>query len=80
MSFTREAVIHAHRKLIAKCAVLDISQSGARIAIDESISLPVEFTLQMTKNGGVTRQCQLVWRNNDQIGVRFFEGTHRFVI
>jgi hypothetical protein len=77
VGFFREAVIHSRRQLIAKCAVLDISKSGARIALDQSVTLPVEFTLQMSKNGAVRRQCQLIWRNNNEIGVRFCEGAHR---
>jgi hypothetical protein len=77
VNLAHDAVIHARRKLIAKCAVLDISKSGARISIDQSVALPVEFTLQMSRNGGVCRQCQLIWRTDDQIGVRFSEGIGR---
>lgn len=73
----REAVIHYRCKLIAKCTVLDISESGAKIFVDQSITLPLEFTLQMSKNGAVSRQCQLIWRTHDQIGVRFFKGAER---
>jgi len=77
VKLVREAVIHCRRKLIARCAVLDISESGAKISIDHSITLPLEFTLQMSKSGAVSRQCQLIWRTQDQIGVRFFKGADR---
>ena len=71
----QDAVIHVDQKLIAKCGVLDVSKSGARLFIDQSVTVPVEFTLRMSRNGNVSRQCCLMWRNKTQMGVRFYDGS-----
>jgi PilZ domain len=49
------------------CKVIDISESGARIAISGSTELPRQFSIALASN---TRPCQLVWRNG---GVKFLK-------
>ncbi len=49
--------------------VSDISQTGAKILIDSTVQLPPEFTLLLSHN--VKRQCQIIWRTDQQVGVRF---------
>jgi hypothetical protein len=53
------------------CVVNDISETGARLAIDAPQDLPERFALLLSKNGMPTRLCRAVWRTADQIGVRF---------
>jgi hypothetical protein len=52
-----------------ECMVSDISQTGAKILIDSTVQLPPEFTLLLSHN--VKRQCQIIWRTDQQVGVRF---------
>jgi len=54
-----------------KCKILDVSASGAQLAIHPSISLPGEFVLAFTESGQVSRPCLLVWRVDHRVGVRF---------
>jgi hypothetical protein len=54
-----------------KCTIVDISASGARISLNPAISLPREFFLSFTENGRVSRLCELVWRADRKLGVRF---------
>lgn len=51
------------------CVVSDISQTGAKIIVDSAAQLPAEFTLLLSHN--VKRQCEVVWRSDKQVGVRF---------
>ena len=67
-----EAVIHSGRVLIARCNVLDISAEGARLFLDKPLeNVPAEFVLRLSRNGKIERDCQLVWREQNEIGVHF---------
>jgi hypothetical protein len=52
------------------CKVVDISQSGARIAISGAIELPRRFSIAFESS---SRPCQLVWRNGTMAGVKFLK-------
>ena len=54
-----------------KCRVLDISQSGAKLALEDVGELPKNFILMLSERGGPKRRCRLVWRTDDQMGVQF---------
>ena len=53
------------------CALSDISETGARIDVDDADSVPDNFELWLASNGSARRICQVVWRKPTQIGVRF---------
>jgi len=55
------------------CKLLDISESGARLAVDgslEGLNLK-EFFLLLSLTGLAFRRCELIRINGDEIGVRF---------
>jgi len=54
-----------------KCRVVDISQTGAKLALEDSSGLPKDFVLMLSECGGPRRRCRVVWVFNDQIGVEF---------
>jgi hypothetical protein len=51
------------------CAVRDISDGGARLLVASAIGIPDSFELAIS--GEPLRQCRLIWRKTDQIGVAF---------
>jgi hypothetical protein len=51
--------------------IVDVSATGAQVSLNPEISLPREFFLSFTENGRVSRLCELVWRADRRIGVRF---------
>jgi hypothetical protein len=55
------------------CIMLDISQSGARLCVEEGFDgLDLrEFFLLLSSTGLAFRRCQLVRIAGDEIGVRF---------
>ena len=53
------------------CALSDISDSGARIDIDDSKAIPDRFILYLSSNGAARRPCTVVWRKPKQLGVAF---------
>jgi len=53
------------------CRVSDISDSGARINIDDADKLPERFFLMLSERGTVRRSCRVIWREPNQLGVKF---------
>jgi hypothetical protein len=53
------------------CVLSDVSDTGARIDIDESKAIPDQFMLLLSSNGSARRKCKVVWRKPRQIGVTF---------
>lgn len=54
--------------------VLDISDSGARVVVPDGLNLEGELKLFLTQDGAVWRTCEVVWRKDSEVGLRF---THR---
>ncbi len=52
-----------------ECQLLDISERGARIRVGAPGSAPQEFLVQLGQ--GLARWCQVVWRSDTAIGVKF---------
>jgi hypothetical protein len=55
------------------CIMLDVSQTGARLTIQNSIEgLKLkEFFLLLSSTGLTYRRCDLAWVNGEEIGARF---------
>jgi hypothetical protein len=48
--------------------IIDISDSGAQLELFDTRGIPDEFCLLI---GAVKRVCQVVWRSDDRLGVKF---------
>jgi hypothetical protein len=53
------------------CSISDISESGARLALEREETLPDAFTLLLTPSGEARRQCRVIWREGVLVGVKF---------
>jgi hypothetical protein len=53
------------------CAIADISDSGARLLLQNDEQLPEDFLLLLTTNGEARRRCRTIWRNGLTVGVAF---------
>jgi hypothetical protein len=53
------------------CEVVDISESGARLALEREGELPDTFILLLSANGAARRHCRVVWRDGTTVGVEF---------
>src|SRR4051794_17171703 len=58
----------------AECRIVDISDTGAKITVPDGLSLDGELMLFLTQDGAVSRTCDVVWRKDCEVGLRF---THR---
>lgn len=53
------------------CRVLDVSDGGAKLALETPTELPKEFFLALSVRGKAARKCQLMWVDDNEIGVQF---------
>jgi len=53
------------------CILHDVSDGGANLRLPVAEDLPDEFVLLLTRDGSRNRRCRIVWRNAQQVGVRF---------
>jgi PilZ domain len=56
---------------LGECRIKDISTGGARLAHTLSDDVPAEFLLSFSRDGKVRRRCEVRWRSEKEIGVRF---------
>lgn len=54
------------------CVVWDISERGAKVAAARPLLVPERFTLVFS--AAVHRLCQIIWRDEKFVGVRFIDG------
>ena len=52
------------------CILLDISLGGARLHVHHTSEMPNQFQLHIEADA-FTRQCEVVWRQANELGVKF---------
>lgn len=58
--------------ILGTCQLRDVSVSGARLEIETPVShVPDNFFLLLSYDGRLRRQCSVVWRAKDSVGVEF---------
>ncbi|MGZ9142397.1 MAG: PilZ domain-containing protein [Candidatus Binatia bacterium] len=56
---------------LVPCVIVDISSGGAQLGIPERYPLADAFSIRLTADGRVRRNCRLIWRRLGRVGVRF---------
>ena len=56
---------------VLPCAILDVSDTGARLEAKQPDAVPDRFDLLLSQNGAPRRDCRVVWRDGKQVGVTF---------
>ena len=63
-------IIFNGRLGVHSCHVRDISETGCRLKVSANSALPKRFTLEIAE-GGISKECEVSWRKDDSMGVRF---------
>jgi PilZ domain len=58
-----------------ECAVLDLSDAGACVIVASTTDVPDTFALT-TDRDGLTRECKVVWRKGNRLGLSFKGSPH----
>jgi hypothetical protein len=66
-------VLSLQADLICDCAIVDVSEGGARIAVLATEMVPDEFLLTLSASSDVSRRCKVAWRRDDEVGVIFLK-------
>jgi hypothetical protein len=67
-----DAWIRVGGSLTRRCQVLDLSQTGVRLAVTSPHSLPDTFTLIFSKNSSGCRLARVKWWRGTEVGAEFF--------
>lgn len=54
------------------CVAWDMSETGAKLAVGRPLLLPDRITLVFS--AAVHRRCEIVWRSEKFVGVKFIDG------
>jgi hypothetical protein len=67
------ALIMAERGsgMLCQCTMIDVSEGGARLAVEQPSQIPEFFTLVLSRGARTHRRCQVRWRSATEIGVQF---------
>jgi hypothetical protein len=57
--------------IVGECMMVNVSAAGAKLLLPPSVEVPDSFALILAKNGGVRRKCEVTWRSDQSVGVRF---------
>lgn len=71
-SFLRAQIIFNNRMTTIDCIVKNISPTGARVALNDTLAVPTEFDIYIPQRGR-SHHARLVWRDKDSIGVDFID-------
>ena len=56
---------------VCDCALIDVSEGGARVAVLAVEMVPDEFLLNLSTASQVSRRCKVTWRKEGEVGVMF---------
>ena len=71
-SFLRAQIIFNNRMSTIDCIVKNISSTGARVALNDSVTVPTEFDIYIPQRGR-SHHARLIWRDKDAIGIDFID-------
>ncbi|MGE3148159.1 MAG: PilZ domain-containing protein [Pseudorhodoplanes sp.] len=65
------ATIETSEDASALCMISDVSDTGARLIVDQVDNVPEDFVLHLTRDGRTRRKCHVIWRSENQVGIEF---------
>ena len=55
------------------CVVEDLSESGAKLTIEDNNTLPAKLRLAFSRDARGGRPCEVVWHRGRTVGVKFVD-------
>ncbi|MCG6203601.1 PilZ domain-containing protein [Rhodopseudomonas sp. HC1] len=53
------------------CEVVDLSKTGAKLTMENAISLGPKLRLAFSRDSRTGRNCEVIWRRGTTVGVKF---------
>jgi hypothetical protein len=57
--------------ILERCALVNVSEVGARLTISDVYDLPENFALYLTRESSSGRVCRIIWQRDHEVGVEF---------
>ena len=57
--------------IVGPCRMANVSATGANLILRTPTDVPDSFVVLLAKNAKVRRQCEVAWRSEKIVGVRF---------
>ncbi len=67
----RARIVLADGSLLGLCRICDISTSGACLEFARADAVPDNFILLLSYDRRLRRQCSVVWRSDNSVGVEY---------
>jgi hypothetical protein len=64
-------VVDGTGAIFTRCRMTNVSGAGAQLQIRQRYDIPDKFTLVLMKGATIRRSCEIAWRRDDLMGVRF---------
>ena len=64
-------ILNSDGSVVDRCVMVNISDTGARLILPSVENVPDCFELVLSRKGEVRRRCEVTWRREKSIGVRF---------
>jgi PilZ domain len=64
-------VVNIDGSIVGQCSIANVSATGAKIVPSESMAVPDEFILVLSKKGHVRRHCKVARRSKADVGIQF---------
>lgn len=64
-------LIYNNLSCVLDCMVLDVTEGGAKVQVADNLDLPKDVRLDI--QFGMSRNCEICWRDGDKIGLRFVD-------
>ena len=62
---------------LRECTLCDASQDGAQLLVADPDKLADQFILALSSDGAARRNCRVIWRSGNQIGVEFIKAAKK---
>lgn len=69
-SFLKGRIVFSNKATSVDCVVRNISDTGAKLHVSESVTIPEQFELYIPQRDETLR-ARLKWRREDEVGVAF---------
>lgn len=63
-------LVFNERKSVMNCTVKNVSETGAKIIVEEPFLVPAEF--EFCLSGGCPKMARKVWFKNNEMGIEFY--------
>jgi len=64
-------IVAVSGSVVCECMMANVSKAGAKLFMRTPADVPNDFVLVLAKKAEVRRLCEVTWRDENSIGVKF---------